>query len=111
MKRAGDGVISTGVFSLYSSSLQSITVKQAPASVVVFNYSGVYTIKLPKVCDSAGLFVFARAEIATATNTVQVTAASGDRIYSASAIVTSITLDDYAESTLLFSDGLFWYTC
>lgn len=107
----GNNVISEDSHTIYASVQKSITIQKAPASVVVYAYNGLYTVRLPKACDSAGRFVFVRTEIATATNYANVTAASGDRILSGATAVTSITLNDYGEETLLFSDGLFWYTC
>ena len=106
----GDSIKSEQVIELHHTKLQSITVRKAPATVNAVTYSGTSSVKLPPASKSAGRFVFIEADIATATNTVAITPASGDRILDGSTVVTSISLNNYGVEELLFSDGFQWYT-
>ena len=107
----GNDIVSKDSYYIYSYVQKSVTIKEAPASIILYAYNGVFTVNLPKACNSAGKFVYVRTEMATATDYATVTAASGDRIMNGKTVVTSMKLDDYGEDLLIFSDGLFWYVC
>lgn len=111
MLREGDVFNSEDYISKISLTDASYKIKQAPATLRAFNYDGVHQVTLPLASDCAGEFVSCGVEIATPTNTLLINAASGDRILSGSTVVSQLTLDSYGEEVLLFSDGLFWYTC